>query len=51
MPEFKELAAMVEAVLAVAGEPVTLDALAVVAGEGTERSLLEEAVEIGAAAA
>jgi segregation and condensation protein B len=46
MPEVKDLAAMVEAVLAVAGEPVTLDALAVVAGEGTERSLLEEAVEV-----
>jgi segregation and condensation protein B len=45
MPEIRELAAMVEAVLAVAGEPVTLDALQAVAGEGTERAQLEEAVE------
>ena len=35
MPEIKDLAAIVEAVLAVAGEPVALDALLAVAGEGT----------------
>jgi segregation and condensation protein B len=45
MSEARDLAAMVEAVLAVAGEPVTLEALQAVAGEGTERARLEEAVE------
>jgi segregation and condensation protein B len=45
MPELKDLTAMIEAVLAVAGEPVTLEALLAVAGEGTERAQLEEAVE------
>jgi segregation and condensation protein B len=45
MPELKDLTAMIEAVLAVAGEPVTLDALVVVAGERIERAQLEEAVE------
>ena len=46
MSEIKHLAAMVEAVLAVAGEPVTIEALLMVAGEGTERAQLEEAVEV-----
>jgi segregation and condensation protein B len=46
MSEAKELAAMFEAVLAVAGEPVTLDALQAVAGQGVERARLEEAVEL-----
>jgi segregation and condensation protein B len=46
MSEIKELAAMVEAVLAVAGEPVTLEALQAVAGQGVERARLEEAVEV-----
>ncbi|MDD5562286.1 MAG: SMC-Scp complex subunit ScpB [Thermoanaerobaculaceae bacterium] len=45
MAEVKELAAVVEAVLAVAAEPVTIEALLAVAGEGVERSLVEAAVE------
>jgi segregation and condensation protein B len=45
MPEIKDLAAMVEAVLAVAGEPVTVEALLVVAGVASERAQLEEAIE------
>src|SRR5512136_1406937 len=45
MPEIKDLAAMIEAVLAVAGEPVTVEALHAVAGEGIERAQLEEAIE------
>ncbi len=45
MSDLKDLAAVVEAVLAVAGEPVPLEALAAVVGEGVERSRLEEAVE------
>lgn len=45
MPEVKDLAAVVEAVLAVAGEPVTLDALLAAAGEGVDRGLVEAAVE------
>ncbi len=45
MPELPELAAMVEAVLAVSGEPVTVEALLTVVGEGVERSRLEEALE------
>jgi segregation and condensation protein B len=45
MPELKDLTAMIEAVLAVAGEPVTLETLLAVAGEGTERAQLEEVVE------
>ena len=45
MPEIKDIAAMIEAVLAVAGEPVTIEALLAVTGEGTERAQVEEAVE------
>ncbi|MBZ5587841.1 MAG: SMC-Scp complex subunit ScpB [Acidobacteriia bacterium] len=45
MPELAGLAAMVEAVLAVAGDPVTVDALVAVAGEGVERARVEEALE------
>ncbi len=45
MPEIPELAATVEAVLAVAGEPVTLEALLAVVGEAVERARLEEAVD------
>ena len=45
MPDVKALAAVVEAVLAVAGEPVTLEALLAAAGEGVDRALLETAVE------
>jgi segregation and condensation protein B len=45
MAEIKHLAAMIEAVLAVAGEPVSLDALVAVVGEGTESALLQEALE------
>ena len=45
MPELKDLTAMIEAVLAVAGEPVTIEAMLAVAGEGTERVQLEEAVQ------
>jgi segregation and condensation protein B len=45
MPEVKDLAAVVEAVLAVAGEPVTLEALLAAAGEGVDRGILETAVE------
>jgi segregation and condensation protein B len=45
MPETAELAAVIEAILAVAGEPVTLDALLAVVGQGVERERVEEAVE------
>lgn len=45
MPELFDLAAMAEAILAVAGEPVTLDALMAGAGEGTEREQMEHALE------
>ncbi|MGD1146458.1 MAG: SMC-Scp complex subunit ScpB [Thermoanaerobaculaceae bacterium] len=45
MPEFKNLAAMIEAILAVAGDPVTLDALVAVAGEGVEAKQVEDAIE------
>jgi segregation and condensation protein B len=45
MPEITDLAAVVEAILAVSGEPVTLDALLAAAGAGVDRSRVEEAVE------
>ena len=45
MPETKDLAALVEAVLAVAGEPVGIEALAAAAGEGVNMEDLERAVE------
>ncbi|MFI5168104.1 MAG: SMC-Scp complex subunit ScpB [Thermoanaerobaculales bacterium] len=45
MPETKDLAALVEAVLAVAGEPVGLEALAAAAGEGATREDLDRALE------
>jgi segregation and condensation protein B len=45
MPELTELAAVVEAILAVSGEPVTLEALLAVVGGGVERAQLEDAVE------
>jgi segregation and condensation protein B len=45
MPETAELAAIVEAILAVSGEPVTLEALLAVVGEGVEREGLERALE------
>jgi segregation and condensation protein B len=45
MPEIAELAATVEAVLAVAGEPVTVEALLAVMGGAVERARIEEAVE------
>ena len=37
---------MFEAVLAVAGDPVTVDTLVAVAGEGVERNQVEEALEL-----
>ncbi|HUK14452.1 MAG TPA: SMC-Scp complex subunit ScpB [Thermoanaerobaculaceae bacterium] len=46
MPELHELAAMAEAILAVAGEPVTLEALLAGAGEGVERERMEQALEL-----
>jgi len=45
MPEIKSLAATFEAILAVAGDPVPIDALLAVAGEGVERQHVEEALE------
>jgi len=45
MPELTHLEALCEAVLAVAGEPVTLEALAGVAGEGVTPALVGEALE------
>jgi segregation and condensation protein B len=44
MPEISELAALAEAVLAVAGEPVPLESLLAVAGDGVERQHLEAAL-------
>ena len=46
MPEPKTLAAMVEAILAVADDPVSVDTLLAVVGEGVERDQLEEALEL-----
>jgi segregation and condensation protein B len=43
--EMAELAALVEALLAAAGEPVSFEALQSVAGEGVERGALEAALE------
>jgi segregation and condensation protein B len=45
MPEIPDLAAMIEAVLAAAGEPVTIDALMAVAGDKVERSRFDEALD------
>ncbi len=45
MPDSGNLAATIEAILAVAGEPVTVDTLLAVAGEGIERARIEEALE------
>ena len=45
MSEINGLAALVEAVLAVAGDPVTVEALLAVAGEGVERTQVEEALD------
>ena len=46
MPEEKALAALIEAVLAVAGEAVLLDGLVAAAGDGIGREAVEEAIEI-----
>ncbi len=46
MPEPNNLAAAVEAILAVAGEPVTVETLLAVVGEGAERARVEEALEL-----
>ncbi len=46
MPEPDNLAATIEAILAVAGEPVTVDTLLAVAGEGVERAAVEGALEL-----
>jgi segregation and condensation protein B len=46
MPEEKALAALIEAVLAVAGEAVPLDGLVAAAGDGIGREAVEEAIEI-----
>ena len=45
MDEMSALSAMCEAILAVAGEPVTAEALAQVAGEGVGAPRVEEALE------
>lgn len=45
MAELKALAATFEAILAVAGEPVTVETLLAVSGEGVERGQVEEALE------
>jgi len=45
MPEPKDLAALVEAVLAVAGEPVGIEALTAAAGDGVPREELEGALQ------
>ena len=45
MPDLPQLAATVEAVLAVAGGPVTIEALLAVVGEGAERAQVEAAIE------
>ena len=45
MPELNNLAATIEAILAVAGEPVTVETLLAVAGEGVERALVEQALD------
>ena len=46
MAELASLAAVVEAVLAVAGEPVTIEALLAVVGEGVDRAQVEAAIEL-----
>lgn len=46
MPEVQDLAALCEAVLAVAGEPVSLNALVALAGEGTGRDGVGEALSL-----
>ncbi len=45
MSELENLEALCEAVLAVAGEPVTVEALVAVAGEGATPALISEALE------
>jgi segregation and condensation protein B len=44
MPDVQALAALVEAVLAVAGEAVTVEALIAAAGDGIEREAVEAAI-------
>jgi segregation and condensation protein B len=44
VPELDRLAALCEAVLAVAGEPVTIEALAAAAGEGVDAEQVREAM-------
>ena len=45
MPELNDVAALCEAILAVAGEPVSLDALHAAVGEDVSAELLAEALE------